>query len=106
MENNNLFSDCQHGFRRHRSCVTQLLEAMNDFTALIENSTCIDVIYMDFAKAFDKVPHQRLLNKLTAYGIEGKLLNWIANFLYGRCQRVKVINSFSTFSPVTSGIPQ
>ena len=106
METNKFFTDCQHGFRGKRSCVTQLLEAMNDFTNLIDNSNCIDVIYMDFAKAFDKVPHQRLLNKMSAYGIEGNLLKWISSFLSERCQRVKVNNSYSSFSTVNSGIPQ
>ena len=106
MEKNLLFSDCQHGFRRHRSCVTQLLDAMNDFTDLIENGECIDAIYLDFRKAFDTVPHQRLINKLSAYGVNGCLLEWIQSFLSNRRQRVKVNNSFSDFSPVQSGIPQ
>ena len=51
MEQNNLFSDCQHGFRQHRSCVTQLLEVLNDITNFIENSDNVDIIYMDFLTA-------------------------------------------------------
>ena len=106
MENNDFFSNCQHGFRKHRSCVTQLLEVMNDFSKFSENNDPFDVIYLDFAKAFDTVPHQRLLIKLKAYGISGNLLNWIENFLTDRRQRVKVNSSLSKYTPVTSGIPQ
>ena len=64
MEQNKFFSKCQHGFRRHRSCVTQLLEVLNDLTAFIEDQQDIDIIYLDFSKAFDSVPHRRLKNKL------------------------------------------
>ena len=106
MEGNNMFSSCQHGFKSHRSCVTQLLDVMNDLTELIENGDSIDVLYLDFRKAFDTVPHQRLSNKLKAYGIDGNLLNWIQSFLSGRKQRVKVNNSDSDYSQVKNGIPQ
>ena len=106
MENNNFFTDCQHGFRSHRSCVTQLLQVLNDFTSFIEDKQNFDVIYLDFSKAFDSVPHKRLLIKLKSYGLSGTLLKWIESFLTNRRQRVKVNNSFSNFSNVTSGIPQ
>ena len=106
MEDNNFFSDCQHGFRRCRSCVTQLLDAMNDYTDLIESGDSIDVIYLDFRKAFDTVPHKRLINKLKAYGVNGPILDWIESFLTGRTQRVKVKNSYSDYTSVKSGIPQ
>ncbi len=73
---------------------------MNDFTRFIEERDNIDVIYLDFRKAFDAVPHQRLLMKLRAYGITGNVLNWIENFLTNRRQRVQVNNSFSDYSDV------
>ena len=66
----------------------------------------MDAIYFDFAKAFDTVPHQRLLVKLAGYGIGGKMLQWIAALLEGRRQRVLVNGSNSSWSTVTSGIPQ
>lgn len=106
METNSLFSKCQHGFRNHRSCVTQLLEVLNDLSKMIEDGDCIDIIYLDFSKAFDTVPHQRLLTKLNAYGIDGNLLKWIESFLSERRQRVRVNQSYSNYSPVSSGIPQ
>ena len=66
----------------------------------------VDVIYLDYQKAFDSVPHQRLLIKLKAYGITGTLLTWITNFLTGRSQKVVVNGILSTPTPVLSGIPQ
>ena len=105
-ETNSFFTNCQHGFRNHRSCVTQLLEVLNDFTNFIESKDCIDVIYLDFSKAFDTVPHKRLLTKLKSYGIDGNVLGWIDDFLSNRSQRVRVNKSISDLKPVTSGIPQ
>lgn len=105
-ECNNMFNDCQHGFRNNRSCATQLLEVMEDITTMIDEKKDIDIIYLDFKKAFDSVPHARLFEKLRSYGIGGCLLNWIKSFLSDRTQRVKVGSEFSDFGKVTSGIPQ
>ncbi len=66
----------------------------------------MDVIYLDFCKAFDKVPHQRLLLKLKSYGITGNLYNWIQDFLIGRTQRVVLNGKMSEWRNVNSGIPQ
>ena len=74
MNSNKLYSPCQHGFRKQRSCITQLLEVMEDLTQLIEEKESIDIIYLDFKKAFDSVPHNRLLCKLKAYGINGNMI--------------------------------
>ena len=105
MESNNLLSNCQHGFRKSRSCITQLLQVMNDITRYIEDHKDIDIIYLDFSKAFDTVPHQRLINKLKAYSINGKLLKWITDFLNERKQRVRVNSSYSSYSTIDSGNP-
>ena len=91
-----------------RSCVTQLLTALESWTALLQDGVPIDVVYLDFSKAFDSVPHKCLLVKLQAYGIKGKLLNWSQAFLTNRkhVQQV-IINDFqSDESSVASGIPQ
>ena len=71
LERNNLLSPAQHGFRAGRSCSTQLLEVMNDWAEAAEAETPVDVIYLDYSKAFDSVPHKRVLVKLQACGIKG-----------------------------------
>lgn len=78
----------------------------NFWTEIIDNGGELDVIYMDFMKAFDKVPHKRLLKKLRGYGISQKVVNWIEDFLSNRCQRVMVNGESSKTYPVISGIPQ
>ena len=82
---NNLFSSKQYGFIKGRSTVLQLLKVSDDWTKLLENKGQIDIIYTDLEKAFDKVPHQRLLSKLHSYGINTVLISWIKSFL---CSRV------------------
>ena len=106
MNQNKLFSECQHGFRSHRSCITQLLEVMEDVTKAVENKEPIDMIYLDFKKAFDSVPHERLLTKLAAYGITGPILCWIRDFLSERKQRVRVGKCYSKKADFLSGVPQ
>ena len=101
-----LYSDSQHGFRHKRSCISQLIQVMDDLSKMIEEGKPIDVIYLDFQKAFDQVPHERLLLKLKSYGVDGVVLRWIRSFLSGRKQWVKVGNSTSSEAPVLSGIPQ
>jgi Skp family chaperone for outer membrane proteins len=106
MKENKLLSDQQHGFMSGRSCMTQLTEVMEEWTEILDNNRCIDAVYFDFMKAFDSVPHRRLLNKIRAYGIDGNIAAWIQAFLTGRRQRVSVNNSKSTWLPVVSGVPQ
>ena len=103
---NNLYSECQHGFRSGRSCVTQLIEVIEDLTKLIDQGKEVDIIYLDFKKAFDSIPHERLLLKMRGYGISGKLLGWVRAFLLGRKQQVRVGTSLSEVTEVLSGIPQ
>ena len=71
MTSNNLISNTQHGFLPKRSCVIQLLTSMEYWTDEIQKGNPVDVLYVDFKKAFDKVPHKRLLTKLKAYEITG-----------------------------------
>jgi Reverse transcriptase (RNA-dependent DNA polymerase)/Endonuclease-reverse transcriptase len=103
---NNLFSKKQFGFIKGRSTVSQLLKIMDEWTEQLENGGRIDVVYTDFEKAFDKVPHTRLLNKIASYGIDSNIVDWIKAFLCNRIQRVKLNGKFSNWKSVLSGIPQ
>ena len=102
----NILSDKQHGFIPHRSCCTQLLTALNDWTSALDQGFSTDVIYFDFSKAFDTVLHNRLFNKLRGYGVEGDLLEWFRSFLTDRFQRVQINGSVSSWVRVRSGVPQ
>ena len=101
-----LLTDAQHGFRPGRSCATQLLLAMEEWSSMIENGDPIDILYLDLAKAFNTVPPKRLLEKLELHGVGGNLLRWIGAFLLDRRQRVTVGGSRSGWEPVPSGVPQ
>jgi hypothetical protein len=103
---NELIRSSQHGFTIGKSCQTNLLEYLNTLTRLVDSGYNVDVLYLDFAKAFDKVPHQRLLLKLESHGITGKVLQWISSWLSGRQQRVVLNGCASEWSSVTSGVPQ
>ena len=103
---NNLLSQHQFGFIPGRCTTTQLLVTIKQWQKSIDNGIPTDVAYLDFRKAFDAVPHKRLLYKLSKYGIRGKILTWIENFLENRSQYVKINNSKSAVRPVTSGVPQ
>lgn len=102
----NLLSRQQHGFLPRKSCVTNLLESYEFMSNSLANGEHVDVIYMDFSKAFDTVPHNRLLNKLQAYGIRGQLLLWIRDWLTTRKQRVVLANNNAEWRDVLSGVPQ
>ena len=106
MLENKLMSDHQHGFLPRKSTVTQLLETLEIWTDALDRGESLDTIYLDFMKAFDTVPHQRLATKLQKYGIEGNTLRWIQSFLTGRKQQVIVNGCKSSFKEVLSGIPQ
>lgn len=106
LSDNNLLTNQQHGFRSKKACSTNLLESMDYCTKTLSINQWLDIIFLDFAKAFDKVSHRRLLHKLSVYGITGKLATWIAAFLKDRKQRVILGKHFSQFNDVESGVPQ
>jgi len=106
LEINDLISKHQHGFMKRKSCQTNLLEALEDWTRSLDEGNALDVAYLDYQKAFDTVPHRRLGRKLSAYGIQGQVLNWVCDFLQDRCQQVAIGNSLSSIAKVSSGVPQ
>ena len=95
---NKLFTNKQFGFLKGRSTVSQLLQIFGRLDKTLESSGRIDVVYMDFEKAFDKVPHKRLLSKLKAYKLHDTITEWIKNFLTDRKQRVRVNGKFSCWA--------
>jgi hypothetical protein len=106
-EEHDFLTDFQHWFRKKRSCESQLITTIQDLAMSIENNTQIDAVLLDFSKAFDKVPLQRLLTKLHHYGVRSYLLEWIRSFLSGRTQRVIVKGMhFSTTASVTFWVPK
>ena len=106
LESNNIIKDSQHGFRNKRSCLTNLLDFFHHVYNQFDNTRAVDIIYLDFQKAFDKVPHKRLINKLKAHGITGDLVSWIEDWLSGRKQRVVINGKSSEWTIVSSGVPQ
>ena len=101
-----LLNSSQHGFLKARSCLTNMLCFLEEITKWIDVASPVNIIYLDFQKAFDKVPHQRLLLKLKAHGIGDSITDWIEQWLTDRRQRVVVDGEVSNWKSVLSGVPQ
>ena len=106
LANHKILSDAQHGFRKRRSYDTQLLLALNDFARGLEDKSQTDIIFLDFAKVFDKVSHQGLLEKAYYNGIRGHTFKWIESFPKNHSQHVVIDGHFSIDAKITSGVPQ
>ena len=105
LETTGIMSDCQHGFTKGRSCLTNLLETFEAWTRILEGGHGADVVFLDFRKAFDSVSHRKLIMKLQAYGIDEKMINWIENYLTGRSMAVRVNGKLSSWASVLNGVP-
>ena len=106
LENNNLLTSLNHGFRSGYSCESQLIVTMEDLLQSYDKNTQVDCAVLDFSKAFDTVPHRKLLHKLKSYGIDGPIHSWLTHFLTARTMRVVLEGETTNEVPVDSGVPQ
>lgn len=105
LNTNSALRPCQHGFRRRFSTVAQLT-AVHTFSAILGNSGQVDVLHLDFSKAFNKVTHDKLLLKLRIIRVPAPLIKWIAAYLKQRTQYVEIDSFCSPPLEITSGVPQ
>ena len=101
-----LINRSQHGFLKAKSCLTNLLCFLEEITKWVDDGSPVDVINLDFQKAFDKAPHQRLISKLKSHGMGYSIINWIEQWLTDRRQMVVVDGEVSSWKSVLSGVPQ
>ena len=106
LDDHKLIRHSQHGFSKGKSCLTNLLSFYRKVFETIDNGDRYDIVFLDFSKAFDKVPHRRLLSKVKAHGIGRKVLEWIRGWLTSREQRVQINGKKSEWGNVTSGVSQ
>ena len=106
LDDHSLIKNSQHGFTKGKSCLTNLLSFYRKVFETMDSGDRYDIVFLDFSKAFDRVPHGRLLSKVKAHGIGGKILGWIRGWLSNRQQRVQINGRKSDWGRVTSGVPQ
>lgn len=106
LERNGLLSEFQHGFRKGLSTHTQLIATVHEIASALDSASQIDLVFLDFSKAFDRVPHGKLIGKLLNIGIPDFLVNWIKSYLSNRTQYVEISGCSSGALPVLSGVPQ
>jgi transcription termination factor NusB len=99
-------SSVQHGFVERRSCLTNLLISLEEWTKAVDEGSAVDIVYLDISKAFDSVPHKRLIEKMAWYGLDGDVLGWLSDFVLERKMRVSIRGNYSGWSDVTSSVPQ
>ena len=104
LENHDILNKCQQGFRVKRSCETQIIPLFHELASSLDSTIQTDMLILDFSRALDLVPHQRLLNKVHHYGIRGCTLKWIASFLNSITQQVIVEGQSSEKVQVVSGV--
>jgi len=106
VEEKKVIRSSQHGFTKRKSCLTNLIAFYDGMSGWVDEGRRVDVVYLDFSKAFDIVSHNILLGKLRKCGLDEWSVKWIENWLNGRTQRVVISSAESSGRPVTSGVPR
>ncbi|CAM5085183.1 unnamed protein product [Eretmochelys imbricata] len=106
LEERKVIRNSQHGFTKGKSCLTNLIAFYDEITGSVDEGKAVDVLFLDFSKAFDTVSHSILVSKLKKYGLDEWTIRWIESWLDCRAQRVVINGSMSSWQPASSGVPQ